>query len=77
MKNTYQFISDAKQIHDEMYNYSLVKYTGVKNKVKIKCYKHGIFEQSPDKHINRKHGCYKCGLISKSKKRKSSTNIFI
>jgi len=76
-RNTNQFINMAKHIHGDKYDYSLVKYTGVKNKIKIKCHIHGVFEQTPDKHINRKHGCYECGLICKGEKRKSTTEIFI
>ena len=53
------FISKANEIHNNTYNYSLVNYTNSKTKVKIICSIHGIFEQSPDKHL-RKHGCSNC-----------------
>lgn len=48
------FIYNAKNIHGDKYNYSLVKYINAKTKVKIICPIHGIFEQSPN------NGCPKC-----------------
>ena len=36
-----------------------------KTNVKIICNTHGIFEQSPTNHINRKDGCPKCSLNKK------------
>lgn len=59
-KTTEQFIKEAKQIHGDKYDYSLVDYINCDKKVKIKCNKCGIiFEQIPYYHINRKQGC-KC-----------------
>ena len=43
-KTTEQFIKEAKLVHGDLYNYSLVEYTGKDHKVKIICPKHGIFE---------------------------------
>lgn len=39
-KTTAQFIKEAKLIHGNAYDYSLVEYTGKDNKVKIICPKH-------------------------------------
>jgi len=58
-KTTEQFIKDAKKIHGNKYDYSLVKYTNKSNKVKIICKKHGIFEQEANSHL-RGHGCSTC-----------------
>lgn len=56
------FIKKAKLIHGEdKYDYSLVIYNKMIDKVKIICKEHGIFEQSPNKHIDTKRGCPKCG----------------
>lgn len=41
-------------IHGNKYDYSLVEYTKIKNKVKIICPVHGIFTQTPEEHLN---GC--------------------
>ena len=55
-----QFIEKAKQVHDDKYDYSLVNYTGIFNKVKIICPKHGLFEQSAKHHLEGMTGCPKC-----------------
>ena len=59
-KTNKEFIINAKLIHGEKYDYSLVNYQGAKNKIKIICNEHGIFEQSPDSHVNKKSNCPKC-----------------
>ena len=53
------FIEKAIKIHGKKYDYSLVEYINAKTKVKIICSKHGIFEQTPDNHLQGK-GCKKC-----------------
>lgn len=56
---TEEFIKNSHKIHGILYDYSLVKYNSSKEKVKIICQKHGIFEQTPYNHLN-KQGCPKC-----------------
>ena len=58
--NTESFIAKAQKIHGDTYDYSLVKYTRMKDKVDIICKKHGVFSQQAVKHILRKHGCPIC-----------------
>lgn len=58
--NNDEFINRCKDIHGDKYDYSLVEYSNMKNKVKIICPKHGIFEQSPISHLHNKSGCSKC-----------------
>jgi very-short-patch-repair endonuclease len=75
MKNkltTLEFIEKANKIHNNIYDYSLVEYTGNRNKIKIVCSKHGIFEQIPFDHLDG-HGCSKCSHPSK----KSTIEEFI
>lgn len=55
----FSFIAKAQQIHGQKYDYSLVKYEGINQKVKILCSIHGQFEQSPSMHING-YGCPLC-----------------
>lgn len=57
--NTEDFISKSKQIHGERYDYSLVKYTNAKTKVKVICKEHGVFEITPNDHLSSK-GCRRC-----------------
>ena len=61
----FDFISKARITHGDLYDYSLVEYIGCKEKVKIICKKHGIFEQTPDNHIRRR-GCPDCDPSKKS-----------
>ena len=58
-KTTEDFIRSAKVIHDSKYDYSLVDYTHSASLVKIKCRKHGIFEQKPRDHLSGS-GCLMC-----------------
>jgi len=59
-KTTKEFIKEAKQIHDDKYDYSLVNYVGSKIKIKILCKLHKeIFLQKPNNHLMG-HGCPKC-----------------
>jgi hypothetical protein len=54
------FTKKARDIHGDKYDYSKVDYQNNHTKVEITCPVHGPFWQSPEKHINRKHGCQKC-----------------
>jgi Zn ribbon nucleic-acid-binding protein/very-short-patch-repair endonuclease len=59
-KTTEEFIEDAKLVHGEVYDYSLVNYRGSETKVEIICKKHQkSFFQKPYKHING-NGCPIC-----------------
>lgn len=69
---TSEFINKAKYTHNDKYDYSLSDYKNNSIKVKIICPVHGIFEQSPNNHISKKHGCPLC-----SNNKKLTTNIFI
>lgn len=54
-----QVISKFKKKHGDRYDYSLVEYKNRATKVSIICKAHGVFEQSPEKHIIG-NGCPKC-----------------
>ena len=56
---TEEFISRAKEIHRDFYNYSDVKYINSKTKVRIICPNHGEFLQLPFDHLYGKR-CPKC-----------------
>jgi hypothetical protein len=58
-KNTPDFIIDATKIHGNKYDYSLIDYKNAITKVKIICKDHGVFEQTPNSHLNG-NGCSYC-----------------
>lgn len=74
-KTTEQFIKDAKQIHGDRYDYSLVKYVNNNTNIKIICKEHGIFYQIPITHINSKYGCEKCAKMLHDRGTKTTKNF--
>lgn len=56
---TEEFIRKAKKVHRDVYDYSATEYKTAKEKVKIICLEHGVFEQLPYNHLLGK-GCSKC-----------------
>jgi len=59
IKSKEQFISDAKVVHGERYDYSKLEYTGNKDLSTIICRLHGEFKQTPIKHLYGQN-CPKC-----------------
>lgn len=59
------FIQKSISIHGNRYDYNKAIFKDVKTKVKIICPIHGIFLQTPDKHINSSQGCKKCAGTDK------------
>jgi len=53
------FIKKSKEIHGNNYDYSLVDYVNQRTKIKIICTVHGVFEQTPNKHLQNR-GCPTC-----------------
>lgn len=50
----------ADFIHNNKYDYSLTSFDNIREKVKIICPIHGVFEQKLENHISRGDGCPKC-----------------
>ncbi len=71
-----QFIIDAKEVHGNKYNYDEGKYEGAHIKLKIKCQKHGIFDQTPSSHLSG-CGCSKCANEESSTNQRKSLEQFI
>ena len=46
-KTQEKFLSQLKEIYGELYDISMVKYIADRDKVKLGCQIHGIFEQEP------------------------------
>ncbi len=56
---TEKFINKSNIIHNFKYNYNLVEYKGIKEKVSIICPIHGKFLQIAASHL-KNHGCSRC-----------------
>lgn len=71
-----EFITKARGIHGDKYDYSKVIYNRGNLKVCIICPKHGEFWQQPANHL-RGHGCYGCKseYMSLKTKNKPKYNI--
>jgi len=74
--STEEFIQKATAIHKDRYDYSAVVYTQSKEKVNIKCSIHGMFQQTPNRHLNG-DGCIKCGFSAMKTARRMTTENFI
>jgi menaquinone-dependent protoporphyrinogen IX oxidase len=62
-----EFITKSKNVFGNLYDYSKVDYKGNKVKVEIICKDHGSFFIEPNRHLSKKSGCNKCGIIKRSK----------
>jgi len=75
-KGTENFIQQAKLVHGDKYDYSLVDYKNAHTPVTIICPIHGPFQQSPSSH-RKGIQCTKCGKESSIKSRTYSLDDFI
>ena len=71
-----EFITIAKRIHGDKYDYSKTHYINSHTNVAIVCPIHGEFVQRPNNHINNK-GCPICGNTIGHNKLKQSLDEFI
>jgi hypothetical protein len=77
ISNTEEFIKKAISIFNNQYDYSKVNYINAHVKVKIICKIHKIFLLTPNKHISRKSGCPKCGILKRNNLKKDTLSDFI
>ena len=71
--NNTEFISRCNDTHNNKYDYTLTEYNGMKNKIKIICSEHGIFEQYPQNH-SKGDGCKYC---SGEKRQVGNSSIYV
>ena len=57
------FLSQAKEVHGNKFNYKKVQYRNKTTKVEIVCKTHGSFWQSPSEHL-KPRGCLQCAKES-------------
>ncbi len=74
-KTTKEFIEEAKKIHADKYDYSLVEYKNTNTPVKIICKIHGEFIQEPKIHLWGCN-CPKCAREKETKNQFLSTDEF-
>jgi len=74
--NTETFVAKAIEKHGTYYDYSLVHFIKSTKNVKIVCPKHGIFEQTPSKHLCGQ-GCKECSIDRKKEKFSLNESEFI
>lgn len=58
-KGVSKFKNELFLLYSDLYDYSLVEYDGVYNKVKIICKEHGVFSKTPNQLLKGR-GCNKC-----------------
>jgi G:T-mismatch repair DNA endonuclease (very short patch repair protein) len=67
-KTQEMFVEQAKRVHGSMYDYSDTQYVGARDKLSIKCPKHGSFSQTAGVHLAG-HGCPRCsGGVSRAER---------
>jgi hypothetical protein len=64
MREKTNFIKKANLIHNFKYDYSIVDYKNNKTKIRIICFEHGEFWQTPSNHLNG-NGCPICSGVNK------------
>lgn len=74
-KTTPKFISESKDEHGDLYDYSLTEYKGGHELLTIICPIHGKFELTASKHLNGR-GCSKCGRQRSHDSKRSSNEEF-
>lgn len=70
------FISKARKIHGDKYDYSKVIYTRNNEDVEIICPIHGSFKQTPNNHLHGE-GCLKCRDDKNRELKSKTTELFI
>lgn len=76
-KNKIIFLRDAKKIHGDKFDYSLVEYSGNNTPVKIICSHHGVFEMAPYTHKISKTGCSLCSYKQNNDKKTKPLQYYI
>lgn len=74
-KTTQQFIEDAKLVHNDKFDYSVVEYVNSHIKINIICRQHGIFSMRPHSHLSG-NGCPTCATETRILILKRNEDIF-
>ena len=60
--DTCWFVEKSKAVHGDVYDYSMVVYSGIWKYVDIICKEHGVFKQAANHHIYHRSGCPICKI---------------
>lgn len=74
---TEQFVEKARELHGDLYDYSLVDYKSSNEEVNLVCRVHGLFSMRPANHISQSQGCRKCAYIKQAERQSLTTDQFI
>jgi hypothetical protein len=61
-----EFLARCKKLWKDKFDYSLVEYTGLLNKITIICPKHGKYRQKAAGHLDGKD-CQKCARVKSNR----------
>lgn len=64
--STEEFVSNARAVHGDRYDYSGVIYTSSNCYVDLICRVHGHFRQRASNHVHLKQGCRTCADIERA-----------
>lgn len=67
-------INKAKQVHGDLYDYSLVEYKNVNHNITIICSIHGSFDQIVNEHLKGRH-CPLCANINRKNTRQEKYGV--
>lgn len=74
---TEDFVTKARKVHGDKYDYSKAEYKTGKSRILIGCPIHGKFFTTPYRHVVQKCGCQRCALKRVSNGNRSTTDKFI
>ena len=75
-KTREKFIEQAIEIHNDLYDYSLVEYVSSNELVTIICEYHGVFKQLPSVHLAGS-GCRQCGIYRSNEAKTLTQEEFV
>lgn len=74
--DTESFISKAREVHGDKYDYSKAIYKSSHTPLKVICSEHGEFSQIPTNHFSG-NGCPECGRLAVAESKRKTTDQFI
>ncbi len=75
-KTLEDFISRARHVHGDRYDYCRSRYSGSKSRLLVVCETHGPFGQTPSDHLSGK-GCVQCKNDATGKRLRKSFGWFV